>query len=112
MPSRSSVLPRKVAELGLGDFAPLDEAIPELRGMGGSVGGALVLVGPDAGATSEGGFFGAAPSSQAPTPTDDAVVASLAATLASAVATGDEIAARVVHEAIGRLLGLPPVAER
>ncbi|WP_437692795.1 tyrosine-type recombinase/integrase [Sorangium sp. So ce176] len=30
---------RKIAELGLGDFAPLDEAIPELRGKGGSVGG-------------------------------------------------------------------------
>ncbi|WP_434048935.1 MULTISPECIES: tyrosine-type recombinase/integrase [Sorangium] len=28
---------RKVAELGLSDFAPLDEAIPELRGEGGSV---------------------------------------------------------------------------
>ncbi|WP_437287610.1 hypothetical protein [Sorangium sp. So ce406] len=30
---------RKVAELALGDFAPLDEAIPELAGKGGSVGG-------------------------------------------------------------------------
>ncbi|WP_437933836.1 tyrosine-type recombinase/integrase [Sorangium sp. So ce341] len=30
---------RKIAELGLGDIAPLDEAIPELRGKGGSVGG-------------------------------------------------------------------------
>ncbi|WP_373372321.1 hypothetical protein [Sorangium atrum] len=36
-----------------------------------------------------------------------AVVASLASTLCRAVALGDEVAARVVHEAIGRLLGLP-----
>ncbi|WP_437938168.1 tyrosine-type recombinase/integrase [Sorangium sp. So ce341] len=74
---------RKVAELGLSDFAPLDEAIPELRGMGGSVGGALVLVGPDSGAASDGGSFGAAPSSQAPTPTDDAAGRSTAADAAA-----------------------------
>ncbi|WP_437579608.1 hypothetical protein [Sorangium sp. So ce887] len=30
---------RKVAELGLGDFAPLDEAIPELNGKGGPADG-------------------------------------------------------------------------
>ncbi|WP_437968162.1 hypothetical protein WMF04_02185 [Sorangium sp. So ce260] len=36
-----------------------------------------------------------------------AVVASLAGTLSRAVALGDEDAARVVHEALGRLLGLP-----
>ncbi|WP_437939661.1 hypothetical protein [Sorangium sp. So ce341] len=30
---------RKVAELGLGDFAPLDEAIPERNGKGGPAGG-------------------------------------------------------------------------
>ena len=36
-----------------------------------------------------------------------AVVASLASTLSRAVALGDDVAARVVHEAIGRLLGLP-----
>ncbi|WP_437713233.1 hypothetical protein WMF45_46240 [Sorangium sp. So ce448] len=36
-----------------------------------------------------------------------AVVASLAGTLSRAVALGDEVAARVVHEALGRLLGLP-----
>ncbi|MGK3985117.1 hypothetical protein WME99_18860 [Sorangium sp. So ce136] len=40
-----------------------------------------------------------------------AVVASLAETLTRAVALGDELAARVVHEAIGQLLGLPVVAE-
>ncbi|KYG11364.1 hypothetical protein BE21_57785 [Sorangium cellulosum] len=40
-----------------------------------------------------------------------AVVASLASTLSRAVALGDEVAARVVHEAIGRLLGLPVVPE-
>ncbi|WP_437518144.1 hypothetical protein [Sorangium sp. So ce1099] len=74
---------RKVAELGLGDFAPLDEAIPELRGMGGPVGGTLVLVGPDAGAASQGGSFCAAPSSQAPTPTDDAAGRSTAADAAA-----------------------------
>ncbi|WP_437815261.1 hypothetical protein [Sorangium sp. So ce1078] len=36
-----------------------------------------------------------------------AVVALLAGTLSRAVALGDEVAARVVHETIGRLLGLP-----
>ncbi|MGK3962047.1 tyrosine-type recombinase/integrase [Sorangium sp. So ce118] len=34
---------RKVAELGLGDFAPLDEAVPELNGKGGSVGGGTAM---------------------------------------------------------------------
>jgi hypothetical protein len=34
------------------------------------------------------------------------VVGELAGTLCRAVALGDEAAARVVHEAIGRLLGL------
>ncbi|AUX44978.1 uncharacterized protein SOCE26_064480 [Sorangium cellulosum] len=77
--------PRKVAELGLGDFAPLDEAIPELRNMGGSVGGALLVVGPDAGVASEGGSLGAASPSQAPTPTDDAAVPSTAADAAAAL---------------------------
>ncbi|KYF93170.1 hypothetical protein BE18_05905 [Sorangium cellulosum] len=37
-----------------------------------------------------------------------AVVASLAGPLSRAVALGDGEAARVVHEAIGRLLGLEP----
>ncbi|WP_437315274.1 hypothetical protein [Sorangium sp. So ce385] len=41
-----------------------------------------------------------------------AVVASLASTLCRAVALGDEVGARVVHEAIGRLLGLPVAPER
>jgi hypothetical protein len=36
-----------------------------------------------------------------------AVVASLAETLTRAIALGDEDAARIVHEAIGRLLCLP-----
>ncbi|WP_437547249.1 hypothetical protein WME97_44820 [Sorangium sp. So ce367] len=40
-----------------------------------------------------------------------AVIASLASTLSHAVAFGDEVAARVVHEAIGRLLGLPVAPE-
>ncbi|WP_437821188.1 hypothetical protein [Sorangium sp. So ce1078] len=40
-----------------------------------------------------------------------AVVASLASTLSRAVALGDEVGARVVHEAIGRLLGLPVATE-
>ncbi|WP_437535750.1 hypothetical protein WME79_15080 [Sorangium sp. So ce726] len=40
-----------------------------------------------------------------------AVVASLARTLSHAVALGDEVAVRVVHEAIGRLLGLPAAPE-
>ncbi|XXX73319.1 tyrosine-type recombinase/integrase [Sorangium sp. So ce134] len=44
---------RKVAELGLGDFAPLDEAIPELRDKGGSVAaGDAVPAAPKARATS------------------------------------------------------------
>ncbi|MGK3959470.1 hypothetical protein WMF38_41290 [Sorangium sp. So ce118] len=41
-----------------------------------------------------------------------AVIASLSETLTRAVALGDAEAARVVHEAIGRLLGLPTVPER
>ncbi|WP_434045976.1 MULTISPECIES: hypothetical protein [Sorangium] len=41
-----------------------------------------------------------------------AVVASLAGTLSRAVALGDAEAAWVVHEAIGRLLGLPVAPER
>ncbi|WP_437544976.1 hypothetical protein WME97_37765 [Sorangium sp. So ce367] len=41
-----------------------------------------------------------------------AVVASLAGTLSRAVALGDAEAARVVHEAIGRLLGAAPAPER
>ncbi|XYH97760.1 hypothetical protein ACMHYB_60085 [Sorangium sp. So ce1128] len=40
-----------------------------------------------------------------------AVVASLAGTLSRAVALGDEDAASVVHEAIGRLLGLSAIPE-
>ncbi|XXX77699.1 hypothetical protein WMF30_02835 [Sorangium sp. So ce134] len=40
-----------------------------------------------------------------------AVVASLAGTLSRAVALGDDVAARVVHGAIGRLLGLPVAPE-
>ncbi|WP_437899429.1 hypothetical protein [Sorangium sp. So ce124] len=39
------------------------------------------------------------------------MVASLASTLSRAVAMGDEKAARVVYEAIGRLLGLPVAPE-
>ncbi|WP_080599209.1 hypothetical protein [Sorangium cellulosum] len=41
-----------------------------------------------------------------------AVVASLAGTLSRAVALGDDVAARVVHEAFGRLIGLPVAPER
>ncbi|KYF48067.1 hypothetical protein BE08_17930 [Sorangium cellulosum] len=40
-----------------------------------------------------------------------AVVASLASTLCRAVALEDEVAARIVHEALGRLLGLPVAPE-
>ncbi|XXY44854.1 hypothetical protein WME91_33135 [Sorangium sp. So ce269] len=40
-----------------------------------------------------------------------AVVASLASTLSHAVALGDGVAARIVHEALGRLLGLPVAPE-
>ncbi|WP_437850993.1 hypothetical protein [Sorangium sp. So ce363] len=44
---------RKVAELGLGDFAPLDEAIPELNGRGGRLGGSDPMsAGPEAGSPS------------------------------------------------------------
>ncbi|WP_437710541.1 hypothetical protein WMF45_37060 [Sorangium sp. So ce448] len=39
------------------------------------------------------------------------VVALLASTLSRAVALGDEAAARVVHEAIGRLLGVPVASD-
>ncbi|XXX78969.1 hypothetical protein WMF30_09360 [Sorangium sp. So ce134] len=41
-----------------------------------------------------------------------AVVASLASTLSRAVALGDEVAARVVHDTIGRLLGVQVAPER
>ncbi|WP_437511335.1 hypothetical protein [Sorangium sp. So ce1099] len=40
-----------------------------------------------------------------------ALVASFASTLSRAVALGDEVTTRVVHEAIGRLLGLPAAPE-
>ena len=40
-----------------------------------------------------------------------AVVASLASSLSRAVVLGDEVGARVVHEALGRLLGLPVAPE-
>ncbi|WP_437745596.1 hypothetical protein WMF39_11560 [Sorangium sp. So ce1504] len=40
-----------------------------------------------------------------------AVVTSLAGRLSRAVALGDEEAARVVHEAIGQLLGLAPAPQ-
>ncbi|WP_080599200.1 hypothetical protein [Sorangium cellulosum] len=208
---------RKVAELGSSDFAPLDEAIPELRGKGGSAGAdGPVDAAPEARAANEAA---AALPSQAPTACDvagpleadleapesgglgprwatpeasavehrpapieiinlhadcsaapgkswrnefavpnrrdpslhpgfgghqttdrtrsegidptraqpptlelgelapadpsarAAVVASLAGTLSRAVALGDEDAARVVHEAIGRLLGLSAIPE-
>ncbi|WP_438008262.1 hypothetical protein WME89_05850 [Sorangium sp. So ce321] len=39
-----------------------------------------------------------------------AVIASLGSTLSRAVALRDEVAARVVHEAIGQLLGVDPAA--
>ncbi|KYF90369.1 hypothetical protein BE20_17890 [Sorangium cellulosum] len=61
---------RKVAELGLGDFAPLDEAIPELRGKGRAVGGARLSGGAEAGAAGEGRFLGAAPPGQTPASAD------------------------------------------
>ncbi|WP_437276069.1 tyrosine-type recombinase/integrase [Sorangium sp. So ce375] len=57
---------RKVAELALGDFAPLDEAIPELTGKGGSVGGSgrasEESEEPDAGSTNDAGSLASAPS--------------------------------------------------
>ncbi|WP_437306161.1 hypothetical protein [Sorangium sp. So ce388] len=42
----------------------------------------------------------------ADSPPGVAVVASLAETLSGAVALGDNVAAGVVHEAIGQLIGL------
>jgi integrase len=52
---------RKVAELALGDFAPLDEALPELSGKGGSAaGGALASGAPGAGAANDEGSLAAA----------------------------------------------------
>ncbi|WP_437605662.1 hypothetical protein WMF20_31845 [Sorangium sp. So ce834] len=210
---------RKVAEIGLGNFAPLDEAIPELNGKGGpSGGGAPTSAGLEAGSPSpsDGASLARALHGQAPGAVDDhagqpheatrrlqaarwaapetrsaaneikpyqiidvffgspapsqkswrdcpagvnrrdpslprgfregvttdrtpsggtgptraqwssprpgelaatdasrraAVVALLASTLSRAVALGDEVAVRVVHEAIGRLLGLPAAPE-
>ncbi|WP_437534882.1 hypothetical protein WME79_11745 [Sorangium sp. So ce726] len=40
-----------------------------------------------------------------------AVITSLASALSRAVALGDEVGARVVHEALGRLLRLPVAPE-
>ncbi|WP_437323586.1 tyrosine-type recombinase/integrase [Sorangium sp. So ce381] len=59
---------RKIAELGLGDFAPLDEVIPELRGKGGSVGGGhTASAGADTGsASAEPSASGAPPGQTAP----------------------------------------------
>ncbi|WP_437981140.1 hypothetical protein [Sorangium sp. So ce117] len=54
------------------------------------------------------GFDEIAPTNPSPRPS---LVASLAETLTRAVALGDEEAARVIHEAIGRLLGLAPAPE-
>ncbi|WP_437545679.1 hypothetical protein WME97_40155 [Sorangium sp. So ce367] len=39
------------------------------------------------------------------------MVAELASTLSRAVALGDDVTARVVHDALGRLLGLSTVPE-
>ncbi|WP_437981372.1 tyrosine-type recombinase/integrase [Sorangium sp. So ce117] len=53
---------RKVAELALGDFAPLDEALPELSGKGGSAAGCGPASGEHgAGAASDEGSLAAAP---------------------------------------------------
>ncbi|WP_433928969.1 hypothetical protein AB3662_35960 [Sorangium cellulosum] len=41
-----------------------------------------------------------------------AVVALLACALSRAVALGDEVGSRVVHEAFGQLFGLPVAPER
>ncbi|WP_437779107.1 tyrosine-type recombinase/integrase [Sorangium sp. So ce1097] len=66
---------RKVAELALGDFAPLDEAIPELTGKGGSVGGSgRASEEPDAGSTSDAGSLASAPSDGALALGDDAAL--------------------------------------
>ncbi|WP_437875267.1 tyrosine-type recombinase/integrase [Sorangium sp. So ce513] len=53
---------RKVAELALGDFAPLDEALPELADKGGSVAGdGPASEEPDAGSTSDEVSLASAP---------------------------------------------------
>ncbi|WP_437717059.1 tyrosine-type recombinase/integrase [Sorangium sp. So ce448] len=65
---------RKVAELGLGDFAPLDEAIPELNGRGGRLGGSDPMsTGPEAGSPSpsNGVSFVRALHHRAPAAVDD-----------------------------------------
>ncbi|MGK3959485.1 tyrosine-type recombinase/integrase [Sorangium sp. So ce118] len=62
---------RKIAELGLGDFAPLDEAIPELRGKGGSVGGGhSASAGADTGSASAEASASGAPPGQTASPGD------------------------------------------
>ncbi|WP_437280028.1 hypothetical protein WME90_05555 [Sorangium sp. So ce375] len=126
----------------MSDFAPLDEAIPELSGKGGSAGAdGPVDAAPEARAANEaasaspgqvpaacevaerleadleapesGGLVQPASVGLGELAIVDhspraAVVASLAGTLSRAAALGDGEAARVVHEAIGRLLGLEP----
>ncbi|WP_437552955.1 hypothetical protein WME97_16990 [Sorangium sp. So ce367] len=66
---------RKVAELGLGDFAPLDEAIPELNGRGGRLlgGSDPMSAGPEAGSPSpsNGASFVRALHHRAPAAVDD-----------------------------------------
>ncbi|WP_437963778.1 hypothetical protein WMF04_29110 [Sorangium sp. So ce260] len=53
---------RKVAELALGDLAPLDEVLPELSGKGGAAaGGGPVSGEPGAGTASDEGSLAAAP---------------------------------------------------
>ncbi|XXY13487.1 tyrosine-type recombinase/integrase [Sorangium sp. So ce216] len=82
---------RKVAELGLGDFAPLDEAIPELRGKGRAVGGDHLSEGAETGAAEKGRFLGAAPPGQTPASAD---VPAASAAEDEAAADGDALGPR------------------
>ncbi|WP_437623841.1 tyrosine-type recombinase/integrase [Sorangium sp. So ce1151] len=83
---------RKVAELGLGDFAPLDEAIPELAGKGTSArGGAPASVEVEAGSPNEDASLVPAPPAQAPAAVDDAAGPSAAG---DAAATGGSLGPR------------------
>lgn len=99
---------RKLAELGPGDFAPLDKAIPELAGKGTSVGaGPPASVEVKAGSPSEDASLVPAPPAQAPDANDDAAGPSAAG---DAAATGGSIPAKSSRTDVNRAADAPSAA--
>lgn len=84
---------RKVAELGLGELAPLDQAVPELRSEDAAT---SAVEGADAEAS---GAPAAAASARS------RMLGMLSASVAEALAAGDVAGARVAHQALAQLLG-------